>query len=225
MSPKPNSSPVTTEPSYAAVIGDVIRSRDHQDRRVLQSLLLNSFSSVNSSMPAAQDLDFTIGDEFQGLYETLAQALNAVLLVRLLLALDEIKVRFGIGWGTVPIRDAGRSPFGQDGPAWWNAREALSMVNRREAKQGWPRDSLTVFKSDDRHHDVLVNAFLLCQDALLSKMDTKDLRLVLGLRDGKSQKELAKECDISQSAVAQRLQSHGIYALLRAHEAILESNL
>ena len=49
----------------------------------------------------------------------------------------------------------------------------------------------------------LVNAFLLCRDELVSRLDARQRRLVLGVLRGTSQKELAASEGISPSAVSQ----------------------
>ena len=207
-------------PNYAAVIGDVIKSRQHRDRFALQRALQEALSEVNDEVPPVQPLKITIGDEFQGLYPSLELALLATLYVSLRLIANEAEVRFGVGWGVIPIQDAANVPFGQDGPAWWKAREALDRISESEKQQRWPRTWRTAVNTDGGVLDGMTNAFLLCRDDLIGRLDQKDIAIAIGIFRGEQQDRLADRLSMSQSAVAQRLQNHGIYALLRAHEQL-----
>lgn len=62
--------------------------------------------------------------------------------------------------------------------------------------------------------DPFVNAFLVCRDELVNRMDSRDVRLVLATLQGLSQKEIAQSEGITQSAVSQRLVRNGGYAAL-----------
>src|SRR3954454_2775101 len=100
--------------SKATLIGDVVRSRDAADRRALHRNLTTALTAIadgSIDVPA-----FTVGDEFQGSYPTVGQAIAAALSVRLAIAPD-VDVRFGIGWGPATVLDHDTGI--QDGPGWW----------------------------------------------------------------------------------------------------------
>lgn len=129
-----------------AVLGDVVASRETGDRSALQRAVEETLDLVNANVAAVQPLTPTIGDEFQGLFEDLDQALTATLWARLeLRGRPELSphadVRFGVGVGELTSYDAGRAPYGQDGPAWWAARDALEHVEQtgqaHAAPPGW----------------------------------------------------------------------------------------
>jgi hypothetical protein len=44
-------------------------------------------------------------------------------------SLGLIRLRIGIGCGELIAEDPARSPFGQDGPCWWRARDAIEVVD------------------------------------------------------------------------------------------------
>ncbi len=135
----------------ATLIGDVVGSKRHADRRRVQEAVGDALYRVNQRVPARQALDFTIGDEFQGAYERLSEAMLAALLVRLEL-LPEIDTRFGLGFGTYDVFDSDRRLVSQDGPAWWAAREAIVRV---KAVADHPRSkSLSTCVLVDRSDDV-----------------------------------------------------------------------
>ena len=125
----------THRPGYAAVIGDLVGSR--QAAAGLFDHVTAALTRVNDRIEALQPLQITIGDEFQGVYRGLGAALDATLLVRLLLH-GTADVRFGIGWGGFTRWNPDRAPFEQDGPAWWAAREALDAARAQESGAGLP---------------------------------------------------------------------------------------
>ncbi len=208
--------------SVVAVIGDVVGSRQHADRARLHSLVLDGLDIVNQHVAARQPLAGTIGDEFQGLYDSVFAALDATLLLRTYLS-DEVDVRFGIGLGAVTLEVSDRAPFAQDGPAWWAARSAIQDAERRPLTKRGPRHARTYYKNgSDRlePEDPLVNAYLFCRDHIVGEMDVRDHRLLFGLLTGRRQSDLADELDVSSSAVSQRNARSGAYALLAAEQEL-----
>jgi hypothetical protein len=218
--------------TYFAVLGDIVGSRAHDERASLQDQLLTALRSANDMVPAAQELVPTIGDEFQGLYEDLPAALEATLLVRVNL-IGRADARFGVGAGDLVLEPGPDSPFGQDGPAWWAARDAIgraaASARRREAPQGLR----TVF-ADGRSAEggprppqpsleALVNAYLCCRDELVGRMDERDARLLLALIQGDSRSAAAAAEGISTPAVSQRRIRNGSYAIEQARRLMNEA--
>jgi len=201
-----------------AVIVDVSRSREHDDRAALQRDIESAFAELNKLVVADQSLEPTIGDEFQAVYADTATALRATLLARLVLPTG-IDCRFGLGRGD--IVDIGQGAAGriQDGSAWWAAREAIDEARSRAyGKQPFVR---TWFR-DASESDALINSFLLCRDQLVDGMNERERRLLLGRLRGSTQRELADREGVSQSAVSQTLRRSGALALLASEELLLE---
>ena len=198
----------------ATVIGDVVASRQSADRsrlhrRVAEALQVGAADAVD---PPA----FTVGDEFQGSYPTVGAAIDAALAVRLAVAPD-IDVRFGIGWGAVTILDE-RTGI-QDGPGWWSAREAIQWTASAQQQPALSTVRTAYRTGADNGPDAdAVNAALLCRDHLLGSMDARSLRLLRGLLEHKTKKDLAKMEGISASAVSQRTARDGLDLLVLASE-------
>lgn len=214
----------------ATLIGDLVGSRALPDRAATQDRLVAVLDEVNAAVPAAQPLQPTIGDEFQGAYDDVATAARAGLLVRLLL-LPDVDSRYGLGLGEVTVFAGGRAPLSQDGPGWWAAREAIEQVQAREGRRASARGTRTWFvdRSDDAAGGSgaprplpapAVNAYLLCRDESVGLMGPRARRLLLGWLQGRTQQELAEAEGISQSAVSQSLGRSGAYALRDAQEAL-----
>ena len=205
----------------ATLIGDLVGSRRVADRQAVQDALVRALERVNADVPAAQPLEPTIGDEFQGAYDELADAVRASLLIRLLL-LPVADSRYGLGRGEVTVFSEGRVPLSQDGPGWWAAREAIEHVQAREGRRASARGTRTWFVDGTRDPAVApaLNAFLLCRDESVSLMGERAQRLLLGWLRGRTQSELAEAEGISQSAVSQALGRSGAYALRDAENAL-----
>lgn len=218
----------------ATLIGDVVGSRQAPDRAAVQDGLVQALAQVNELVPAAQPLETTIGDEFQGAYDQPADAVHASLLIRLLL-LPLADTRYGLGLGGVTVFETARPPLSQDGPGWWAAREAIREVQAREGRRASARGARTWFV--DRSADPwpqgtatslqpatgvapAMNAFLLCRDESIGLMGDRARRLLPGWLLGSTQQELAESEGISQSAVSQALSRSGAYAVRDAHEAL-----
>jgi hypothetical protein len=183
---------MTTE--LYTVIGDLVGSRTVADRAGVQQALGASLAEVNDVVAVAQAFEPTVGDEYQGACATLADAVLAALLVRLSL-LPLVDVRCGIGHGPVTVHDADRRPVLQDGPGWWSAREAIQALDaRRDSARTW-------YAGPDRGR---VNAFLLCRDSIVDRLNDRGVRILRLALLGHSQKEIAEREDIWPSAVSQQ---------------------
>lgn len=202
---------MNTESWVWAVIGDLVGSRRLPSRPAGQAALGHVLSDANGLFEAVQELDATVGDEFQGVYASLPAALNATCAIRLLLP-EPMDARFGIGHGVV--RTVGSSRYGevQDGPAWWAARDAIVDVKAREAKLTGVRT--LVHDEQDPTGAGYVNAYLLCRDQLVSSASARQRRLAAGLLLGATQADLAKSEQISASAVSQAIRSSGLGVVL-----------
>lgn len=208
---------LTASTVCATVIGDVVGSRAFADRRALHRRLTAALAAVADS--AVDPPAITVGDEFQGAYSTVGHAIDAALTLRLSLAPD-IDVRFGIGWGVVTALDEAGV---QDGPGWWAAREAIEWTASAQQQPGLAQVR-TAFRNGtgegaDPH---AVNAALMCRDHLLGSLDDRALRILAGIRAGRSKKELAMAEGISASAVSQRAGRAGLDLLLAAAEELRE---
>jgi hypothetical protein len=197
-------------PLYA-VIGDLVGSRTQPSRVEAQQHLLAALRTTNDRLPAVQPLEPTIGDELQGVYDTLGAALEATVLVRLALP-ETMDCRFGVGVGHLEIVGASAYGLTQDGPAWWSAREAIDTAKRMGRQL--PGLRTRVRRAEQEEGDV-VNAYLLCRDDIVSGFDGRQRRIALGVLEGRTMAAIAQTEGISTSAVSQRHRS-GINVLLQS---------
>ena len=198
----------------ATVIGDVVGSRKAADRRAVHRRIVSVLEAVNAELLPVRPLTLANGDEFQGSFEHVGQALEAAFTVRLRL-LPEVDTRYGLGWGDVEVLDHERGI--EDGPGWWVARDAIEWVAATE-KQAALRSVRTAFRSEapDAPSPAAVGAALLCRDQLVGSLDERSTRILRGLMQQQSQAELAAAEGISGSAVSQRARSDGLAAVVAA---------
>lgn len=169
---------------------------------------------MNQEIATDQPLAVPAGDEFQGSYASLGDALGAVLLLRSLLS-PQTDLRFGIGRGEVTVLDADTGI--QDGPGWWAARQAIEEVEAGQKVTGWATWR-TAYR--DHHPDPAlepaINAALVCQDLMLGSLDQTGWRIVRGMMQDKTQASIAEELGITRQAVQQRRKSAGLPMLLES---------
>lgn len=228
----------------ATLIGDLVRSRTATDRARLQRHFAAAVAQVSATIPSDDPPRILAGDECQGSWATVGQALAAATALRLALA-AECEIRCGIGWG--PVRWLDEPGGTQDGPGWWRARAAIEQVERSAARPAtrWLR---TAYQGPDPAPDTAeppgldgtdevadpafagpwppgpdqaaVNAALLCRDRLLGSWDQRSITILRGLMDGRTGREIAQHESISPSAVSQRIAADGIEAVLLADDLL-----
>lgn len=193
-----------------AVIADVIRSRSYGDRSAVQRDVERMLRSVTAAFPPVQGFSPTVGDELQAVYSTRNEALAATLYAGLLHEQGP-ELRFGLGQGETYSVTSGSSESIQDGPGWWRAREAVEVAEQRQARTPHLRSR---FLGPQQQDDALANAYLLARDHVLASMTPRARRYARGVLEGKSQKQIAAELGVSQSAVSQALRSSGAAGLI-----------
>ncbi len=205
--------------TYVALIGDVVGSREVEDREGLQRRLRELISEVNRrfAQGIAARFILTVGDEFQGL---LREADGMDELCALLRAwLDPVEIRLGLGVGALatPLEP---EAIGMDGPCFHRARAALSRAEERGSpvEVGTGRDD-GVFEIYGSLYGALRRGWTLRQ------------RLAVDwTMAGLSGREVARRMGVQPSAVSQHLKAAEARAVLaatrvwtRALEAALES--
>ena len=205
----------------AALIADIVDSRELSDRRSAQAAILDTFDRAHQIEGFTRRAWPTVGDEFQAVLPSVGAAVRATTVIRLALP-DGVDLRFGIGRGAVWAVDSEGPTSIQDGPGWWSARRAIDETHRRQGSgsrylRSWFADGS---EPPDVTLEHLVNSHLLLRDMSISSMSPREKRLALGTLDGRTQAGLAAEEGISQSAVSQSLARSGAGALLGSYSLL-----
>lgn len=199
----------------AALVADLVGSRGYPDRVEAQRRLSAAIKDLNARFRALIPLKPSVGDEFQGMYETANQALVVTLMLRLSLP-DTIDCRFGIGVGNSRTIDD-QDGLILDGSAWWAARDAINETKRRAGgKEHWLRTWIVV-SPDAQGSDIpdadLANAYLLCRDELIRQQTPSSRRALLGQLRGETQQEVAHVLGVTQPSVSSALAKGSSVAL------------
>ncbi len=139
---------------YAALIIDLKRSRSYsiKDRTSIQNYIINVIRELNYVFmdAVACEVEFSAGDEVQGLFSSAEAAFLYFRLFNMLIA--PVGIRAGIGVGEWSIKVENASTTAQDGSAYHNARYALKEV----------RDYLghTVLLYSGNENDIYINALI-----------------------------------------------------------------
>lgn len=205
-----------------AVLADIVGSRRLDDRTAAQRVLDDTIAGVEADLPlATQPLTPTVGDEQQGVYLDLGDALVSLLMIQLRLP-DGIAFRFGIGVGEVrPVE----SVHGElaDGPGWYAAGPRSRPCTRaRDVPCHARGPGLSEPRQDEVMESTIAasNAYLLVRDELVGAMSERERRLTYGRLLGRSQQELAAEEGITQPSVSKSLRTAGTAALIEGVAAL-----
>lgn len=188
----------------AGLIGDVVASRRAESRGALQDRLVAVLEDISGR--TGRRLAVTLGDEFQGRFESVAQALGAAWHLHLSM-MGTARLRIGVGWGEILVEPEEGSPFGQDGPAWWRSRDAIERVDASH-----PARTLVVTETG---WDDLLNAYLTLRDAHLDDLDEADAVILACLEAGETQRAAAERLGMHESSVSRRVGRRHLSLLLR----------
>lgn len=200
-----------------AVIADIVGSRQLDDRAAAQRVFDEVIARVERAHPLAElPLRPTVGDEQQGVYRTLDDALAALLLLQLALP-QGIEFRFGVGIGAIRAIESEHREL-SDGPGWWAARDAIEQVHARQ-QRAVPTARTWIVGAPEQTEvmDTVIrasNAYLIARDEIVARMTERERRLAYGRIDGVSQADLARQEGITQPSVSKSLRSSGAAALI-----------
>ncbi|MDN3495629.1 SatD family protein [Planococcus sp. APC 4015] len=208
----------------AAVIADIVASRELDDRPAAQRELEQTLAQIAEVAPAAlSPLMPTVGDELQGVYPDLAAALVTTMLLQLALPAG-IELRFGIGLGEIHDIPSARGPL-SEGAAWWAARSAIEQVEQL-ARRAAPTARTRVAATDAGPHDLelvrVANSGLLARDRAVAQLSPRTRRIVYGRWLGRTQKEIAASEGVVQSAVSQALATSDGGAVIEGLRALAD---
>ena len=205
--------------SSVTVIGDLVGSRRSEDRAAMHDRFARAVADVNEAYAPPVSLRIGVGDEFQGIFASLGDAIAATLRLRMAL-LPRDDVRQGIGSGRVIV--LAEEPRVEDGPGWWAARSAIEEVEGYERKAAL-RAVRTAYVSAEAElgaDQALVNAALMMRDQVVSGLSERSMSVLRGLLRGRQQQEIAADLGISPSAVSQRIRADGIGVVLATDEML-----
>ena len=202
---------------YIALIGDIIESKNIQDRAQVQQQLLRLMKELNWQYQDYLISPFTVttGDEFQALFSPNSYMFQII--DQLSVAFSPYEIRFGIGVGEMVTEINKEQSIGSDGPAYWLAREAINHIHD---KNDYGINHISVFLADEEV-TWTVNAMLAACSFIQSKWtevqyDVLKQLLTENIYDETfSHKEIARLLGITPSAFNKRIKASGLKIYLR----------
>lgn len=210
---------------YFAIIGNLINSKDIPDYQSVDEKLKEVFIEVNEkySREIALHFSLTTQNEFQGLLSGGFRILEIIDWIRI--KMEPVDIRFGIGIGEIdrkidsPLSDA------IDGPAFWNAREAIIELNQSD---DYGKTKILIMSDENKQITRIMNENLRLCDYIESRWRETQKEVVafsilnFGYDLKVKQTDLARMLNLSTQALNQRIQSSGYYNFIRARKEISE---
>jgi len=208
---------------FIAVIGDLIKSKEIEGRAEVQSKLRMTLDNMNRDYASmiASNFMITLGDEFQGVLSHGSSILE--ILDRIKFEMKPVEIRFGIGIGEIMTEIDRNQSIGADGPAYWNAREAIITVRD---KNDYATSKVNIVGERDSQWLNVVNESLRMCDFLESKWRDTQAEFIQrmikrhGYDTDIKQKDISRDFRMSIQMVNKKIQNTGYYNYIRLRREI-----
>lgn len=203
--------------NYIAIIGDVIDSKSLENRYHVQNSFKDCLQKINDKYKEAlvSKFSLTLGDEFQGLVSTQINIFQVIDDISMLM--KPYQIRFGIGLGKILTDINPDISIGADGPAYWNARQAINYIHE---KNDYGQNHLA-FQSDNELKSKVINSLLAAGEAIKNNWITSQQEVFETMltdniyAEDFNQTLLAKKLNLDPSALSKRLKSSSIKVYFR----------
>lgn len=211
---------------YLAIIGDLKHSRDISDRYVVQEKLNKVLGEINESYSRDLSSKFTItlGDEFQGLLNCGVNTMRIISDIER--RMYPVKIRFGIGIGSITTDINTEMAIGADGPGYYKAREAIEYLRIIEKRNSTQAADIR-FEADGDNQGIvtMLNTILTLLTVIKESWSDRQREVIEDILEHQdSQTNTAKRLHIRQPTV-QRILANGNYYAYREALDTLEKAL
>ncbi|HHZ01445.1 MAG TPA: hypothetical protein GX396_00710 [Tissierellia bacterium] len=207
---------------YIAVIGDIRDSKKLQQRSEVQKKLKSILEEVNNKYykDIASKFMITLGDEFQGLLCNGSNTMDIIFEIER--KMHPVKIRFGIGIGTITTEINKEMPIGADGPGYYNARKAINFLKDNEKrKQTNTADIRIEAEGSNEEMTVMINTILSLLTVIKNSWTERQREIIWDiLKHQDNQSDVAKRFNIKQPAVQKSLSKGNYYAYKDALDTI-----
>ncbi|MDD3751457.1 MAG: SatD family protein [Tissierellia bacterium] len=200
--------------TYIAVIGDIKESKKIENRSEVQKKLKQVLEEINENY--ANDISskfiITLGDEFQGLLCNGSNTMDIIFEVEK--EMHPVKIRFGIGVGTITTDVNKEMSIGADGPAYYKARNAIEVIKDNENKKQTNAADIRIgVEGDNQTITIMINTILLLLTVIKQSWSDRQREIIWDmLKHQDSQVNVAKRFKIKQPAVQKSLSKGKYYA-------------
>lgn len=210
---------------YVAIIGDIIASKEIQERGDIQEKLRYILNQINEIYDNDISANFiiTLGDEFQGLLKDNRNLLDIIKYIQKMMY--PVRLRFGIGIGEISTKIFHEAALGADGPAYYAARNAMEELREQERK--FRKQAADIYIS--RYNTICfeikeINTILSLIKVIESKWSDAQRYTIWDMEEnGDSQEACAKRMYTTQSTIARRLAEGNYITYERAKRTLEEA--
>ncbi|MCG8479779.1 MAG: SatD family protein [Spirochaetales bacterium] len=204
--------------NVVAVIADIVRSRDIEQRRDFQRTLKSRLRTVSERAGASllSPYTLTLGDEFQAVYGNFDTLFTDI--VTIIATLFPVRFRFALAVGPLSTEINRNAALEMDGPAFHDARALM------ETLKGHDGTVIRIAASDSAPVE-LINGCLRLLSNALGGWRENTIHLFHGLVTDESVDTLTRRVGITRRGVNKHIAAHHLhdYAdVLRAVRTALE---
>lgn len=211
---------------YIAVIGDIKESKKITNRSEVQKKLKQILEKINDKYTDDISSKFmiTLGDEFQGLLCNGKNIMNIIFEIER--DMYPVKIRFGVGAGTITTAVNKEMSIGADGPGYYNARNAIEIIKENEKKkQTNAADIRFEAEGSNQATTIMINTILSLLTVIKNSWSDRQREIIWDmLQYQDNQVDAANRFKIKQPAIQKSLAKGKYYAYKDALDTI-ESSL
>jgi len=202
------------------LIGDIIDSKqlDGKKRKQVQSLLLEQFDEINREADSiVAPYTITLGDEFQALYADASTLWEDCW--KILAELHPVSVRFSAAIGSISTPINKEQAIGMDGPAFYIARDNIEEMKKSNRLFSVGIEEV---QDDDERQAVLslINNSLRLLSKEMKSWKKVRFQILIMLNEGIPVKEIAKQLQISETAVYKNREDGELSLVIQLKESI-----
>jgi len=183
---------------YCVITADVNKSRTVVDRAGLQRRILGVLKEANAKFEndIAVPFTITIGDEWQGLLNSIAPSYQIIDFFRQ--SLTEISVSYGIGAGQVETSFMPRTSE-MDGDAFRRSREALNAAKKTKSE--------IIFDTNNKPIDALLNSICQLLFVVRSRWTERQKEKITLYKHHQNERKVAEELGVTQGDIHQAIKA------------------
>jgi len=207
---------------YIAIIGDIKKSKQLDDRKKIQIQLQKILNDINIkyTKDIASKFMITLGDEFQGLLGCGENVMSIISEIET--KIYPVKIRYGVGIGEMTTDINPDLPLGADGPAYYNARDAIEYLKNNEKKSKASQANIMIMADGESNPTVkLLNTVLSLETVIKSKWTDRQREIIHEyIKNDDNQIKAAEGLSITQSSVQKSLSKANYYTYKEAMDIV-----
>jgi len=199
-----------------AIIGDLIRSRQINDRSLFQENLKNTFQDINkkSKVSILSPFTITLGDEFQAVYKNPDRIFYDYWCI--VEAIYPVKVRVALGFHELNTKINRLEAIGMDGPAFHEARDGLLSMKKIGSS-----NMISLFPKEKETKIFSASLELLNVSTL--KWHHSTITILIGLMEDRSIKEISNKNNMTVSGIHRNIKRNNIDRILSFQKEFIKS--